>query len=632
MKIFDFFANTAKQNKDSIAVICEDKEYTYSSLLETVDNITEELKLAGVSEGEIIALHMKSSFLSVASLLAVWKIGASVLPFDEDTPELRARDYLLQAKSKMILTVRNGVLHKEVLSIEQPYKKVGIAYVMFTSGSTGKPKGAIISCNNILSLVETWKNFYGLSDFSPRVLQLSSISTDMFMGNLIKSLFFAGTLIIVNKEDKLNLNSTVKIINKYKPNIIESIPSYVRLLLEQLRDNSVDVSFLKQIVVGGEACSRQDYKWLIDNFPHARVINGYGLTECTIESVVYETKQMEDRAEDQPMLIGVPFKNTQICILNGDLELVKDGERGELLVGGEGVSLGYMDEKMNEGKFIIFNGVKYYRTGDIVQKTSSGELLFLGRDDDQVQISGYRVELSEINRALAEIDGVVDAVALNVVNNIFSPKIVAFVVSKLEKQIILNAMMSKLPEQMIPLEIVMIDSLPKTMSGKIDRQSLTVSFNAKLAEANENKQVENPIVTILEEVLGKKVLMDVSIAEQGADSLAMIKILYKLKQQGFSAKIADIYSTKSVNDFIELLSVPTSKDVSIKYSAKDEAIDAFFMKNTLTELRQKEILFLNKLIQGGMDNQVDLELWKTSFRAIQREKYNIDYIWLENID
>ncbi len=631
MNIFDNFLESANQNKDRIAVIYDGKEYSYFSLLETVNNIAEELINHGISEGDIVALHMRCSFLSVASLLAVWKIGASVLPFDEDTPDLRARDYLLQSQAKLLLFEKDGELHKEVLKTEISYKRVGIAYVMFTSGSTGKPKGVIISCKNILSLLEVWKDYYGLSHFQPRVLQLSSISTDMFIGNLIKSLFFSGTLIIVNKEDKLNLNNTVEIISKWKPNIIESIPSYVRILLEQLKEDVKDISFLKQIVVGGEACSRQEYKWIIDNYPLARVINGYGLTECTIESVVYEAKQLEYNADEQQMVIGFPFKNTQVFIVNSNLELLQDSERGELLIGGDGVSPGYMDETMNDGKFIVFNGIYCYRTGDIVQKMSSGELLFLGRDDDQIQVSGYRVELSEISRVLTGINGVKEAVALNVGQNIFSPKIVAFVVATVDKQLIFKEMMSKLPEQMVPVELILLGSIPKTISGKIDRQSLIDSFNEKFVEVDVKYQTKNPVVSILEEVLGKSVAMDISIAEQGADSLAMIKILHKLKQKGFSVKIADIYSTDSVNSFIQLLEVHVEKDVPLKYSGKEETINSDFIQTTLAQLRQKEIVFFNQMILSGIESKIDLDLWKTSFRTIQREKYNIDYLWFDNM-
>lgn len=631
MNMFDYFLESANKTKDGIAVIYEGNEYSYFSLLEAVNNIAEDLINHGISDGDIVAIHMRCSFISVASLLAVWKIGATVLPFDEDTPDSRARDYLLQTQAKLVLVEKGGELHKEVLRTDKDYKKVGIAYVMFTSGSTGKPKGVIISCNNILSLLEVWKDYYVLYHFSPRVLQLSSISTDMFIGNLIKSVFFSGTLIIVNKEDKLNLCSAVEIISKHKPNIIESVPSYVRLLLEQLKENVKDVSFLKQIVVGGEACSRQEYKWIIDNYPQARVVNGYGLTECTIESIVYETKQLLDNPDEQKMIIGFPFSNTQIFIVNSNLELVQENECGELLIGGVGVSPGYIDETMNEGKFIVFNDIYCYRTGDIVQKMSSGELLFLGREDDQVQISGYRVELSEINRVLLEINGVQEAVALNVGHNLFSTKIVAFLVSRADKQFVFKELMSKLPEQMVPSEIILLESLPKTISGKIDRQSLIVSFNSNQDKVDVKYLTKNPIVSILEEVLGKSVAMDISIADHGADSLAMIKILHKLKQKGFSAKIADIYSTDSVNSFIQLLLVPADKDFSIKYSGKDESIDSEFIKTNLTLLRQKEIVFFNQMILSGIESKIDLDLWKTSFRGIQREKYNIDYLWFDNV-
>jgi len=626
VNIYNLFLEQTKDNEENIAIIYDGTEYSYAYLLEEIKNISEKLQINGLIEGEVVALYMTCSFLSVASLLAIWKLGAAVLPFDENTPKIRCQNYLEQSKAKMILTEKDKLLNIQVCNVNESLKNENIAYIMFTSGSTGNPKGVKISGKNIESLIAAWQEFYGLLDFLPRVLQLSSISTDMFIGNLLKSLFFSGTLIIVNKEDRLNLASMVQVFDKYKPNLIEFIPSYMRLVLEQVIENSLGTTFLKQIVVGGEACSQLDYKWMIANFPLARVVNGYGLTECTIESVVYETKNMDDRIDEQRMLIGKPLNNTHVFVVNSNLELISDGECGELLIGGDGVAEGYLDEAMDKGKFIRFKGINCYRTGDTVQKMSSGDLLFLGRNDEQIQVNGYRVELSEINGVLGEISGVKEAVALNVGKDSFKPQVVAFVVATLDKKSILAEIILKLPEQMVPTEIILLDSLPRTVSGKIDRQALISSLKTKMHEEKENYQPKNVIIAILGEVLEKPLFMDRSIGAQGADSLAMIRILHKLKQQEFNAKISDIYATNSINSFIDLMILSKEQEPLIQYSCKRELISAELIKTKLGELRQSEIVFFNKLILSGVEKILDLESFKASFRTIQREKYNIDYL------
>ncbi len=628
MVFFKKFEEKANCNPESVAIIYAKKEYTYKYLLETIEVIYKEIVSLGINEGDIVALKMRCSFMAVAYFLAIWRIGATVITIDEDTPELRIDFYVEQAKVKLIIAENDGIFHKKLSGKESVNFGKRIAYLMFTSGSTGTPKAVQISYDNIVSLMDAWQDFYKLDSFSPKVLQLSSISTDMFIGNLIKSLFWAGTLIIVNKEDKLNLSYLVEIINIYKPNIVESTPSYIRLLLEATKTSLINTDFIRQIIFGGEACSRSDFGWAVVSFPKARVINGYGLTECTIESVVYEAKSMAElEGIRSQMLIGSPLKNTQVLVVNDSLVEVQEEIRGELLIAGEGVSFGYLDEKMNEEKFVFIKDKKWYRTGDMVQKMSSGDLLFLGREDDQVQVNGYRIELAEINRVSLEINGVKEAVVLNVSQSIFVPRLVIFIVSEVDRKVLFAEMKSKLAEQMIPSDILYFEILPKTIGGKIDRQALISLFWKQNELSNSDNSWSNQIILIIEDVLGKKIVMDKSIVEQGADSLSMIRIMYKLQKIGFSTKIADMYSADSITSFLRLVSSSGSKEVAYKYSTKDKPLVADFIKTKLSELRQREIEYFNRLIESGIEDRIDLEPWRLNFRNMYREKYSIDYLW-----
>lgn len=633
MNLFSLFEKQIPQNKLLIAIKHNEKEYSYKFFIEHVNRASLEFKRAGIGSFDVVLLRMPLSFHLIVSMFALWKLGAVVLPIDIYIPLDRIELYLKIAKTRAEVTLEEGIISTQIIHQKSVgYKSDNLAYIMFTSGSTGIPKGVKITHKNVISLIKSWKIFYGLADFTPKVLQLSSISTDMFIGNVIKSLFFEGTLILVDKKEKMNFAELVKLIKKNTPNIVETTPSYMRLMLEYcLNEPYFEPDSIKQIIVGGEACAIAEYKWFTSNFSNTRVINGYGLTECTIESFVFEGQLA---SENRKMSIGNPLKNTFYYIVDEELKLVLDGEKGELLIYGEAISSGYLDESMNEERFISFQGQRCYRTGDIVRKIKSGQLLFCGRKDEQVQINGYRVELKEIENTICLLKGINEAIVLNVSKDFLKPKIVAFVVSEIDKDEIFNKIRRRLIEQMIPSEIRILSEFPKTISGKIDRQKLLENFyqESSYVSLNEDEQSKllYEIVLCIEAVLGKKVEANKSIMEQGADSLAVLKIIHQLHLKGIEVKIAEIYSSKNIFSLVANIVNSSRESGFLNYSFSNKIIDASLVRELIGVLRAKEVEYYNNFIQSGISDRVSLSVWKEKFRFIHRKVYNLEYIVFEN--
>jgi len=618
-ELFNIFKKYVKLQPKEIAIIFKDLEISYLELFNEVNSLTQKML-----EQEVVgpvALVMDKSVLAISSMLACWNLGLSFLPTDSSFPKVRINQYLSIAGCSHSINSDGDV---ETISSEDASSYDG--YIMFTSGSTGEPKPVQVSVENIRSLINAWSNYYELPTFIPKVLQVASISTDVFIGDMLKALFFGGTLILADGNAKKDIRNVVSIIEKHLPNIIESTPVYIRLILEAVKNEEVRKS-LKQIIVGGEACSVGDYKWLVQNYPNARVVNGYGVTECTIESVVYETNDIESiKGENMP--IGKPLENTNVYVVDKDMNPIDSNVVGELLIGGSGVSRGYLDAVLNNDKFVLFKNEIVYRTGDRASRRVDGEMIYHGRLDDQVQVNGYRVELGEVESIISSIIDVNDVVVLKE-DRSRTDEIVAFVKTALSLDELELKIKGILPGYMLP-KVFVVASISRMLNGKVDRQKmLSLADNDSCIQSYKGNT--SKIIEIIEEVLGNKINMNISLLDQGADSLIVIKILHKLKQIGFIVSIADVYSAVSVLSFVNNL-LEEKKNHEIKYEINNKGyLEKGTIKQFLKELRQKEIVFFNRLLVAGSEKIINLDLWGNSFRKVHRHVYSIEYVLIEDV-
>jgi aryl carrier-like protein len=356
------------------------------------------------------------------------------------------------------------------------------------------------------------------------------------------------TIVIAKKDEAIDASAVEKLIIENEVEIIQTTPSRMKLLME----NSTFKKALQQIkfvLVGGEQMPSNLAEEII-KFNNLEFYNMYGPTETTVWSTA-------KKVENKDLTIGKPIQNTKVYILDKDLNMLPIGIVGELCISGDGVGRGYLNnEELTNEKFIdnpFEHGKKLYKTGDLARWRSDGEIDFIGRVDHQVKIRGYRIELSEIESKLLEITGIKEAVVIDKTNG-DSKYLCAYYVSNKEYTVgeLREELKKTLPEYMLPSYFINMDVLPLNNNGKIDRKSLP-EIQGKINTGTEYEAPENEIeasmVEICKEVLGLQHLgVRDNLFEVGSNSITVVKICNKLKENNINISIKDIFYYENIRD------------------------------------------------------------------------------------
>lgn len=415
-----------------------------------------------------------------------------------------------------------------------------LIYVIYTSGTTGNPKGVMIEHRNLVNVMFSWIKHYELDSFEVKLLQLASMSFDVFAGDLCRSLFTGGTMYICPNDVKLDFDVLYSLINERKINIFESTPSFVIAFMDYIYENRLEIDSIKLLILGSDTCPIDQYKALVERYGHKmRVINSYGITEATIDSSYYEG-DLEDVANLVNVPIGKPLNNTEMYILNSSLKLQPIGVYGELYIGGDSIARGYFkNEELTKQKFIdnpFVKDEKMYRTGDLARWLPDGNIEFLGRADYQVKIRGFRVEIKEIESILSNYNSIKQAIVIDKEDMNKTKYLCAYVVSSEEivQQDIRRYLGEKLPEYMIPSYFVTLDKLPLTPNGKVDRRALPEP-QSNVIIGNEyvapTTSIEKKLQSIWQDVLGvEKIGIFDNFFELGGHSLKAISLASRINK------------------------------------------------------------------------------------------------------
>jgi len=426
--IHEFITSHAQLNKNAIAVTYKDQKISYSELDIQSSKIAAQLQLQGVEKNDIIGLSVQRSPKMIIGLLGILKAGAAYLPLDPEYPIERTKyilansnaktliteDNLLSVFNKMTIPINNidSILNNKTTSKYTPViiDKNDLAYIIYTSGSTGNPKGVAISHNNIVNSTLARSVFYGNQPSA--FLLMSSISFDSSKAGIFWTLCSGGNLIISENRLEQDLNKMVRIIKDHKVSHTLMLPSLYQTIIEY-SDIDKDTS-LKTVIVAGESCPNVLVENHFDKLPYTNLYNEYGPTEGTVWCLAHHIKKEDTLNNTIP--IGKPIGNTQIYILDNSLKKVPYGTSGELYIGGENLSQGYLNDiektKLNFIDHPFNTGKKLYKTGDLVKLNNKGEILFLGRKDQQVKVRGYRIELDEIEKKILEYPNIKSAIVL----------------------------------------------------------------------------------------------------------------------------------------------------------------------------------------------------------------------------
>ncbi len=467
------FAEVAARDPEAIAVVSGDDSLTYAELDLRSNQLARYLGGRGVEPGSRVGISTGRSLEMVIGLLGILKAGAAYVPIDPSDPEERREFVRLDAGISLLvdpLLVRDSTIANESDEpVEAPVSATGEAYVMYTSGSTGRPKGVLVTHRNVVRLVSG----QSYADFGPDqvFLQMASLAFDASTFEIWGALLH-GARLVLYPAGSIDLTELRVSIQQHGVTTLWLTAG----LFHQVVDMEVDsLRGLRQLLAGGDALMPDRVSRAIRALPGIKVINGYGPTEATTFSCCFDATS--GVAFDDSVPIGRPIANTSAYVLDGQLEPVPVGVPGELFIGGDGVALGYLNEpELTAERFIQhpFGEGRLYRTGDTVRWRPDGQLEFLGRDDLQVKVRGFRVEPGEVEAALVSHPAVREAAVVAPADRNGDRRMVAFVVtdSGSAEGALRVHLAGKLPSYMVPAAFVPLERLPVTPNGKVDRAAL----------------------------------------------------------------------------------------------------------------------------------------------------------------
>jgi len=570
------------------AVVCGSKQLTYGQFNDRANQLAHYLRSCGLGTGSRIGICLEPSLEFAVAVLGVLKCGAACVPLDPNYPQERLA-YMLQDVEAPLVITQKGLLpdatpssceiflfdeQAEILSTqpsanpERGASPDDIAYVIYTSGSTGKPRGVLLAHAGLVNYNWNAARLYSMSP-DDRVLQFCSVSFDIAIEELFITWLSGATLVLRSDEMPLAVPEFLRWIEQQRISVLDLPTAYWHEWVHELGELDKPVANdLRLVIVGGEKPSSQAYaKWLEAVGRRVRWINTYGPTEISICATAYEPKW--DRASQIPqnIPIGRPLPNARVYLLDSDLNPVPVGDIGELVVAGVGVARGYLNrpeltaEKFIADPFSSDPDARLYKTGDLARYLPSGDIEFLGRSDDQIKIRGFRVELGEIETALAKHPSVRQAVVIAREDNPGDKRLVAYVVAALGASIQASALRQHLqqvlPDHMIPAAFMELPALPLTPNGKINRRGLPTPEFASSREsfALPTDPLQLRLVKIWEEVIGHSPIgIRDNFFELGGHSLMAARLMHKIGQAvGKTLPLAMLFQAPTVEQLAAIL-------------------------------------------------------------------------------
>jgi len=567
--IIEFFEERVDRTPDRIAVQKGKEKLTYRELNARANIIAHRLREMGVGCGDYVALLCIRSIEMIVGIYGILKAGAAYVPIDPNFPEQRIKYIIDDCQAKVAVVYKEGKAVRKiiknstaVLDLTERKSKIGNSknpvkisgvdspfYLIYTSGTTGNPKGVTIRNNAFVNLVNWYINEFGMNE-NDTVMMVSSVCFDLTQKNIIAPIQ-SGAKLYVYDIDNLDYEEMAEIIKNERITWLNCAPSaFYPLVLEDKKSGYSRISSLRKVFLGGEAINCEKLKEWLRCMDNTEVINAYGPTECTDIVSCYRSSQI-DFEENQTIPIGKPLPNTKLYILNNQ-QLCGIGIPGELCVAGVGVSTGYINNpKFTSERFIDnpFGEGKIYRTGDLAKWRPDGNIMYLGRIDEQVKIRGIRIELGEIESVIRRQSNITNCAVIARKNN-NAVKIYAYIVAdqKIDIKELKNRIREELPDYMIPSYMMQIDEIPVTRNGKLDKRALPdiQVQEEKEYEAPSNK-TEEIMAAIFAEVLGvDRVSVSEDFFDLGGDSIKIVRAVSKLREAGIQVSAKDVLSEMTI--------------------------------------------------------------------------------------
>ena len=556
--VHERIAAQAETTPDAIALVASGRRFTYAQLNASANQLARLLRAKGVGPEVLTGLCLKRSAEMVVAMLAILKAGGAYVPLDPNDPAERQAFELQDSGAKVLVTtedlaktlpadgttvvrfdadwpeiIRQGQANlAPVARLEDP------AYVIYTSGSTGQPKGVVVTHAGLANYLWWAAKEYGKEARHSSLLH-SSISFDLTVTALYTPLLVGGRVEVLPED--AGVEAVVRSLRQPEiQGLVKITPAHLELLSRQLHAEEA-AGKVELFVIGGENLLAESLRFWREASPSTRLINEYGPTETVVGCCVYEVRADDPFTGSVP--IGRAIDNTGLYVLDQQLKPVPAGVTGELYIGGAGVARGYLNrpeltrESFLADPFSSQSGARMYKTGDMARFRDDGILEYLGRIDNQVKIRSYRVELSEVEAAVASHASVRQCVAVAREDEPGRKQLAAYVVLRngqaLTPRELREFLRRKLPEYMVPTYYVFLDALPLAPNGKVDRRALpapdkTVSRVEFIPPRNAS---ESKLAAIWTELLGvNPVSVTDNFLDLGGDSLLVATLLARIEQ------------------------------------------------------------------------------------------------------
>ncbi len=566
------FVEQVQRTPDAPAASYDGQILSYGELNRRANQVAAALRRRGIGPEMLVAIALDRSPDMIVGILGVLKAGGAWLPLAVDQPVERIAFLLNDACPKVILSntrwrsrLPETAQRFEALDIDDAAVQSendadipsgagpgNLAYVIYTSGSTGRPKGVMIEHRGAVNLAMAQGRLFGVSA-GTRVLQFAAPTFDAAVSEILVTLLNGGTLVLARREQLIGAD-LAELLSTGQVNVVTLPPSVLATVPE------TELAQLKTLVVAGEACpSELTRRWS----ERRRMINAYGPTEAT----VCATAGMLDGTG--PVTIGRPIGNVRVYIVDAQMRPVPVGVTGELVIGGAGVARGYLQrpeltrERFVADPFAESINARMYRTGDRARYLADGRIEYLGRMDRQVKIRGFRIEPGEVEAALLNDEGVREAVVIDREDTPGHRRLVAYVTPRngtaLRTRELRNTLQAKLPQYMVPSAFVVLDELPLTPHGKLDRTALPVPGTARLelekSYSAPRNSVDEVLANIWQQVLNvERIGIHENFFDQGGHSLLAMQVASRVREDlGIDLPIAAIFSTPTISSLADCL-------------------------------------------------------------------------------
>jgi amino acid adenylation domain-containing protein len=607
-RYIDLLENSFCKHKKKKALVFENINLTYEELSIQATQLSVVIKNNINSNNTLIGIYLDHSHKTVVSMIASLKAGCSFLVLDKEMPSNRINQIIKEANPSLILTddetkkIDSTILlygsHSSNVKINTSISNNKIddcAYIIFTSGSTGTPKGVKISNSSLTNYSKWFQSFAKLSDTDSTIL-LSSFSVDLGYTAIFPTLVSGGCLHILKKEKYLSISYLISYLKYNEITFLKLTPTYFSLLEQSEKFIKEFFLSIRLIIFGGEKIILNQVKNAFSLSDTIQVINHYGPCETTIGSL---SCYLSPNELDKELPIGLPIANTQCYLFDNKQNPIKNyNQVGEIVIGGAGVSTGYINSnKLTNKKFLSTPNDRLYKTGDLGYYISGNNVVFVGRKDRQVKIKGYRIELDEIEQATQKIDWVNSVAVLHKNKQLY----LFYTSSKGSDEAKLREKLNKLlPHYMLPKFISLVEKFPLLNNGKINYEKLANIDNSGLL--NENADQNNRIQRFWNEETNFLCSdFDMSFFDAGGDSLSFVSMLGKIeKEYNVTCNYFDYISAPTINGIYsslerDLSSIKRTSIFNSNYARilNDELVNELSIKLNLTKSNGSEEVELN---------------------------------------